>query len=72
MLRYARNDIKVDRCVATEKEILEALSNVQEPELGKDLVTRGMIKDITIQGTEVPFTVELTTPACPYRDQITA
>lgn len=56
--------------VATEESVLEALSEVQEPELGKDFVTLGMIKDISIRGTEVAFTVELTTPACPLRDQI--
>lgn len=54
----------------TEGSVLEALSEVQEPELGKDLVTLGMVKDISIQGAQVAFTVELTTPACPLRDQI--
>ncbi|GMR11507.1 MAG: iron-sulfur cluster carrier protein ApbC [Anaerolineae bacterium] len=70
MLRYVRNDIEGESCVATEESILEALSGVLDPELGKDLVTLGMVKDISIQGTEVAFTVELTTPACPLRDQI--
>lgn len=56
--------------MATEKSVLEALSKVQDPELGKDLVTLGMVKDISIQGERVAFTVELTTPACPLQDQI--
>jgi ATP-binding protein involved in chromosome partitioning len=56
--------------VVTDEAILEALSKVQEPELGNDLVSLGMVKDISIQGAEVAFTVELTTPACPLRDQI--
>ena len=52
----------------TESDILKALSNVQEPDLGKDLVTLNMIKDITIQDNHVSFTIVLTTPACPMKD----
>ena len=52
----------------TEVEILKALSNVQEPDLGKDLVTLNMIKDVKIDGDEVSFTIVLTTPACPMKD----
>ena len=54
----------------TTEKILEALSNVQEPDLGKDLVTLNMIKDIVISGNDVSFTVVLTTPACPMKDMI--
>jgi len=54
----------------TEAKILEALSNVQEPDLGKDLVTLKMVKDIEISGNKVSFTVVLTTPACPLKDMI--
>lgn len=54
----------------TSEEILRALSNVQEPDLGKDLVTLNMVKDITINGKNVAFTVVLTTPACPLKDMI--
>ena len=54
----------------TEQDILKALSNVQEPDLGKDLVTLNMIKDIIIKGNTVFFTVVLTTPACPMKDMI--
>ncbi|MEK6587775.1 MAG: Mrp/NBP35 family ATP-binding protein [Chloroflexota bacterium] len=54
----------------TDIVVLEALGKVQEPELGKDLVSLGMIKDLRIEGGRVAFTVELTTPACPLRDQI--
>lgn len=54
----------------TEAAIMQALSHVQEPELHKDLVTLNMIKDVTINGGEVGFTVVLTTPACPLRAQI--
>lgn len=52
----------------TEADILKALSNVQEPDLGKDLVTLNMVKDITIDGNNVAFTIVLTTPACPMKD----
>ena len=54
----------------TNDDILKALSNVQEPDLGKDLVTLNMVKDIKIDGNNVSFTVVLTTPACPLKDMI--
>ena len=54
----------------TTEEIFKALSNVQEPDLGQDLVTLNMIKDVVIKGNEVSFTVVLTTPACPMKDHI--
>jgi ATP-binding protein involved in chromosome partitioning len=54
----------------TNEDILKALSNVQEPDLGKDLVTLNMVKDIVIDGNKVSFTVVLTTPACPLKDMI--
>lgn len=54
----------------TEEQIMQALSNVQEPDLGKDLVTLNMVKDVVINGDEVSFTVVLTTPACPLKDMI--
>ncbi|HKG67264.1 MAG TPA: Mrp/NBP35 family ATP-binding protein [Segetibacter sp.] len=54
----------------TKNDILKALSNVQEPDLGKDLVTLNMVKDIEIEGNYVAFTVVLTTPACPLKDMI--
>ena len=54
----------------TESEVLQALSNVQEPDLGKDLVTLNMVKDVQINGNNVSFTVVLTTPACPMKDMM--
>jgi ATP-binding protein involved in chromosome partitioning len=54
----------------TNEDILKALGNVQEPDLGKDIVTLNMVKDITIEGNHVSFTVVLTTPACPLKDLI--
>jgi ATP-binding protein involved in chromosome partitioning len=52
--------------------VMAALGTVQEPELGGDLVSRKMIKDLKITGGKVAVTVELTTPACPLKDQIEA
>jgi ATP-binding protein involved in chromosome partitioning len=54
----------------TKEKVLEALSNVQEPDLGKDLVTLNMVKDIEIDGNNVSFTIVLTTPACPLKEMI--
>jgi ATP-binding protein involved in chromosome partitioning len=54
----------------TREKVLEALSNVQEPDLGKDIVTLNMVKDLEIDGNYVSFTVVLTTPACPMKDHI--
>jgi ATP-binding protein involved in chromosome partitioning len=54
----------------TEEAILQALSNVQEPDLGKDLVTLNMVKDVKVNGNDVSFTIVLTTPACPMKDMM--
>lgn len=54
----------------TKEKVLEALSTVQEPDLGKDLVTLGMIRDLVIEKYYISFTVVLTTPACPLKDRI--
>jgi len=54
----------------TEKDVLSALSKVQEPELRRDLVSLGMVKDITIDDGKVSLTIVLTTPACPLTEVI--
>ena len=54
----------------TESNVLEALRNVQDPDLKKDLVTLKMIQDIKIDGDRLSFSVELTTPACPLKEMI--
>ncbi|HSM23236.1 MAG TPA: Mrp/NBP35 family ATP-binding protein [Anaerolineaceae bacterium] len=53
-----------------QEEVLRALSKVNDPELHKDLVTLNMIKDLSINGSEVKFTIVLTTPACPLKGKI--
>lgn len=54
----------------TVDAVLQALSQVQEPDLGKDLVSLNMVKDVAIEGDSVSFTVVLTTPACPMKDMM--
>ena len=47
--------------------VMQALATVQEPELHRDLVSLNMIRDLTVNGGDVGFTIVLTTPACPLR-----
>ncbi len=54
----------------TKEQVLQALSNVEEPDLKKDLVTLNMIQDIQIDGHKLAFSVVLTTPACPLKGLI--
>lgn len=54
----------------TKEQVLQALSNVEEPDLKKDLVTLNMIQDIHIDGNKLAFAVVLTTPACPLKGLI--
>ena len=56
----------------THDAVLHALSTVQDPDLGRDLVTLGMVKDVQIDGSKVTVGIELTTPACPMKDRIQA
>ena len=58
--------------MATEKEVLKALSTVIDPDLGKDLVSLNMIEDLKVEGKNASFTVVLTTPACPLRNYFEA
>src|SRR5688572_3128117 len=50
--------------------VLEALKVVQDPDLHRDIVSLGFIKELKIDGGQVGFTIELTTPACPVKDQM--
>ncbi len=52
----------------SEKDVLDALSRVIEPELHRDLVSLNMVKDVQIRGNDVSLKIELTTPACPLKD----
>ena len=50
--------------------VLEALKVVTDPDLHRDIVSLGFIKDLRIEGGRVAFTIELTTPACPVKEQM--
>jgi ATP-binding protein involved in chromosome partitioning len=50
--------------------VLEALAIVKDPDLHRDIVSLGFIKDLKIEDGRVAFTIELTTPACPVKDQM--
>lgn len=52
----------------TQEQVLEALRVVQDPDLHRDIVSLGFVKNIHIEGGNVSFTVELTTPACPVKE----
>jgi ATP-binding protein involved in chromosome partitioning len=53
-----------------EADVMRALSTVKDPDLGRDLVSLGMIEAVAIKGDAVSFTVVLTTPACPLKGKI--
>ena len=56
--------------IPSSQQVLDVLSHIQDPDLGRDVVSLGMIKELEVspQG-KVSFTFELTTPACPVRDR---
>ncbi|TLS66551.1 iron-sulfur cluster carrier protein ApbC [Mariprofundus erugo] len=55
--------------MATEAEVLTALSQIIDPDFGKDIVTLGFVKELRIDGSHAAFTIELTTPACPVKEE---
>jgi ATP-binding protein involved in chromosome partitioning len=54
----------------TKEQVLSVLRQVQDPDLHKDIVTLGFVKEVTVRGSEVDLTIELTTPACPVREEM--
>src|SRR5438132_9902555 len=54
----------------TEDQVLGALKNVLDPDLRKDIVSLGFIRNLKLDGGTVRFDLNLTTPACPVRDQM--
>lgn len=58
-----------DRAVA-EQDVLTALARIQDPDLRRDIVALGFIKDLAISGGSVSFKIELTTPACPVKGEM--
>jgi ATP-binding protein involved in chromosome partitioning len=55
-----------------EQNILDALRIVKDPDLHKDIVSLGFVKNVAISGSDVRFAIELTTPACPVREELKA
>ncbi|HYA56840.1 MAG TPA: P-loop NTPase, partial [Nitrososphaerales archaeon] len=54
----------------TEKEVLDALAGVRDPELGRDIVALKMVEGVKVEEGRVTFTLNLTTPACPLRTRL--
>lgn len=61
-LQKSKNEMSISK-----EQVFDALRNVEEPDLKKDLVTLNMIRDVQVDGKKVSFTVVLTTPACPLK-----
>lgn len=55
-----------------EQQVLQALQNIHDPDIQEDIVTLNFVKNLTIEGTKVAFTIQLTNPASPVKDQIKA
>src|SRR5438093_13662326 len=53
-----------------QARVLDALKVVRDPDLNRDIVSLGFVKDLRIDAGHVAFTIELTTPACPVKDQM--
>jgi ATP-binding protein involved in chromosome partitioning len=56
----------------TEALVREALSVVQDPDLHQDIVSLGFVREVAIKGDSVAVEVNLTTPACPAKEQLKA
>src|SRR6476660_6795571 len=54
----------------TEEQVLDALRVVKDPDLGRDIVALNFVKNVEIADSAIRFTIELTTPACPVREQL--
>jgi ATP-binding protein involved in chromosome partitioning len=54
----------------SETAVLEALKAVRDPDLNRDIVSLKFVKNLRVEGDRVAFTIELTTPACPVKDQM--
>jgi ATP-binding protein involved in chromosome partitioning len=56
----------------SEAVVLNALRRIEDPDLHRDIVTLGFVKDLQLKNGDVSFKIELTTPACPVRDKLKA
>jgi ATP-binding protein involved in chromosome partitioning len=67
------NEVKVKEMTEpaiAQEEVFAALSRIEDPDLGRDIVALGFVRELRIDGGDVSFAIELTTPACPVRDQM--
>ena len=53
-----------------ERDILDALRHIQDPDLGRDIVDLGFVRNVRVDGDRVALDINLTTPACPVKDQL--
>src|SRR5436309_10046213 len=54
----------------TDEQVLGILKRVQDPDLRKDIVSLGFIRNLKVEAGKVSFDMNLTTPACPVKDQM--
>src|SRR3989441_12896642 len=59
-----------DTSHVSESQVLDALRVVTDPDLGRDIVSLGFVKNVQVSDGTVGFTIELTTPACPERERM--
>jgi metal-sulfur cluster biosynthetic enzyme len=67
---YHQSMSENEAAVLTEDDVLEALEEVIDPELGLDFVSLGLVYDVDIEDSDVYVTFTLTTPACPIGPQV--
>lgn len=58
--------------MANEQEVLEALKQVEDPDLHRDIVALGFVQDLKVDNSSVSLRIVLTTPACPVKDELKA
>ena len=56
----------------SSQQVLQTLKSVRDPDLQEDIVALNFVRDLTVKGSKVAFTIELANPACPVKDQIKA
>src|SRR5262245_23345182 len=69
MFGIGKSDTSNGKTVS-EAEVLAALGRIQDPDLRKDIVSLGFVKDLAIDHGAVSFKIELTTPACPVKGEM--
>ena len=58
--------------MVTRDDVLRVLGTIQDPDLHRDIVSLGFVQDLAIEDGHVRFSIVLTTPACPVKDQLQA